>query len=236
MSIGFIILRHVNNEMTNQYWQHCYECIRQYYPEHKIIIIDDNSDESFITYKKMYNTTIIESEYHKRGELLPYYYYLKCKLFDTAVILHDSVFINKHIEFNVDKFKTLWTFKHNWDQHDDETIMISSYNDKQLLDFYNNKNIWNGCFGGMAIIKHDYLKEINCRYDISNLLEFVTSRHNRRSFERVIGCLLDGCLLRMDPREDSLLGDIHDYCNWGITFDEKQNYAHLPIIKVWTGR
>jgi hypothetical protein len=200
------------------------------------MIIDDNSDLSFITHKTIYNTTVIDSEYHTRGELLPYYYYLKCKLFDTAVILHDSVFINKYIDFTVEKFRSLWTFKHNWDQVDDETMLIALYNDDKLADFYKNKHLWDGFFGGMAIITHDYLKEINTRYDISILLEYVTSRYRRQSFERVIGCLLEGCLIRLDTRVDSLLGNIHDYCNWGVTFDQKENYQHLPIIKVWTGR
>ena len=33
-----------------------------------------------------------------------------------------------------------------------------------------------------------------------------------------------------------MLGDISKYCEWGIKFDDKDNYTHLPIIKVWTGR
>ena len=93
--IGFIILRHVNNKLTNKYWIHCYNCIRKFYKENKIIIIYDNSNYNFITNEKLYKTTIINSEYPKRGELLPYYYYLHNKLFDVAVIIHDSVFINK---------------------------------------------------------------------------------------------------------------------------------------------
>lgn len=36
---------------------------------------------------------IIRSEYAKRGEFLPYYYYLRTKFCETAVILHD--FYNK---------------------------------------------------------------------------------------------------------------------------------------------
>ena len=43
-SLGFIILRHVNSELTNKYWVNCYNCIRRHYPENKILIIDDNSN------------------------------------------------------------------------------------------------------------------------------------------------------------------------------------------------
>ena len=49
MSLGFIIIRHVNNDLTNKYWIHCYDCIRTYYPENSIVIIDDNSKQEYIT-------------------------------------------------------------------------------------------------------------------------------------------------------------------------------------------
>jgi len=243
--IGFIILRHVNNELTNKYWIHCYNCIRYYYPENKILIIDDNSNYNFITTKKLYKTTIINSEYPGRGELLPYYYYLHNKLFDIAVIIHDSVFINKYIDFNVEKYKLLWEFDHTWDQRDDETKMIHLFNDTELTHFYLNKNLWKGCFGGMTIITHDYLTFINNKYDISKLLSYVLNRYNRCSFERVIACLL-----QKNAEKNTLLENISSYCRWGISFDElyefhycscmnsskKDDFHHLPIIKVWTGR
>ena len=229
--IGFIILRHVNKELTNNYWILCYDNIRKYYPENFILIIDDNSNYNFITYKKLYKTNIIDSQYKGRGELLPYYYYLHNKLFDIAVIIHDSVFINKYIDFNVNKYKLLWEFEHKWDQKNDETKMINLFNDKELLNFYENKNLWKGCFGGMSIIRHDYLIDINNKYDLSKLLNCVLNRFNRCSFERVIACLL-----QINEKKETLLGNIHDYCKWKITFKEKDNYTHLPLIKVWSGR
>lgn len=62
--------------------------------------------------KKLYNSIIIKSKYPKRGELLPYFYYLKNKLFDKAIILHDSVFINKKLNLKFKKYKFLWEFEH----------------------------------------------------------------------------------------------------------------------------
>ena len=95
------------------------------------------------------------------------------KLFENAVILHDSVFINKYIDFNVTNYKFLWDFEHHYDQIEDETKMIEAFNNKELLDFYKDKTRWDGCFGGMSIINHDYLKFINSKYDIKKLLDFV---------------------------------------------------------------
>lgn len=230
-TIGFIILRHVNNELTNQYWILCYECIRKFYPENSIMIIDDDSNYEHITEKQLYNTIVINSDYKRRGELLPYIYYLKNKLFETAVIIHDSVFINKYIDFSVNKYKIIWDFEHNWDQIEDETKMIKLFNDEELLQFYENKDLWKGCFGCMTIIKHDFLTSINNKYDISKLLDCVLTRYNRCSFERVIACLL-----QINEKRETLFGNIHKYCKWELPFQEKDNTLHLPLTKIWTGR
>ena len=104
MNVGFIILRHVKSKFTDRYWKYSYDSIRKFYPENKIVIIDDNSKQQFLTNKKLYKTQIIKSEFPGRGELLPYYYYSKKKFFDTAVIIHDSVFINKKLDFNHNPF------------------------------------------------------------------------------------------------------------------------------------
>jgi hypothetical protein len=132
---------------------------------------------------------------------------------------------------NVEKYKFLWEFEHNWDQIEDETKMINIFNDLELNKFYENKNLWKGCFGCMTIITHDYLNYINNKYDISKLLDYVLNRYNRCSFERVIACLL-----QKEGKKETLLGNIHKYCNWGITFNEIDKYKNLPLIKHWTGR
>jgi len=179
----------------------------------------------------MYNTTIIQSKFPGRGELLPYYYYLQNKLFDTAVILHDSVFVNANIDFHVEKYAIMWEFEHKWDQIPDETRLIEVFNDEELLTFYKDKTLWKGCFGGMVVITHDFLTEVNTKYRISKLLGHVLTRHNRQSFERVIACLLQKI-----HKKTTLYGTIQSYMKWGTRFHQKQNFQHLPLIKVWTGR
>lgn len=230
MTTGFIILRHVNNEISHIYWNYSYDCIRKYYPEHPIMILDDNSTYPIQT-RFLYKTTIIQSEYPGRGELLPYYYYLHHKLFDTAVIIHDSVFFNSYIDLQVKKYKIIWDFEHHWDQIEDETRMILAFQDEELLHFYQDKSKWTGCMGGMSIITHDYLKEINQRYTISTLLPYVRNRYNRCSFERVIACLLQ----KNEPSE-VMLGDIHTYTEERYGIQNIDKYLHLPLIKVFTGR
>jgi hypothetical protein len=231
LTLGFIILRHVNSELTNQYWINCYKCIRALYPENLILIIDDASDNTYLTNEVLYKTTIINSEYPKRGELLPYFYYLQNKLFDTAVIIHDSVFINNRLDLSVDKYKFIWEFEHFWDNPADEIAMLKLFNDTELLNFFENKNLWKGCFGGMSIINFDYLYFVNSKYNLSKLLDCIVTRYTRSNFERVIGCLL-----QKEQRNPALLGNIMTYCPWDIKFDNKDNFKHLPLVKVWTGR
>ena len=99
-SYGFIITRHVNSEKTNKYWNHCVKCLRTLYPMKKIVIIDDNSNQLFLKSEFEYkNVEIINSEFKGRGELLPYYYYFKNKFFENAIIIHDSIFFHKRINF-----------------------------------------------------------------------------------------------------------------------------------------
>lgn len=237
MILGFIILRHVNSTTTNNYWQECYTHIRKLYPENKIVIIDDDSDYSLIVDMELSNTEIIDSEFKSRGELLPYYYYLKYKWFDTAVILHDSVFIKEYIDFSTEKYKLIWHFEHNWDQIDDEIRLINLLeNNIELLKFHSNKNLWKGCFGAMTSITHEYLKFIDEIHSIANLLDGIWTRYHRCSFERVFACMLQ---LHHTQYNLSLLGNIQNYYQNKLTYDRyiNKSYDHiLPMIKIWTGR
>ena len=238
--IGFIILRNVISSVTNEYWKECYRCIKRFYPKNRILIIDDNSNYSFVTNDPLDNTMVIQSEFPTRGEFLPYYYYLKTKFCETAVMLHDSMFIKKYIFFNVNNYKMLWdfgkesivddlSFKH-------QVLMLGALNSEKLNNFYNKKdlNVWRGCFGCMSVIKYDYLKRIDNEYRLASLIPYVTCRDARCAFERIIACLL-----QINLKEPSLFGSIHNYCRWGLSYDEyiKNKYSNrLPIIKVWTGR
>ena len=251
-TVGFIILRHVNNKITNMYWQLCYKRIRKFYPNNQIVIIDDNSNYQYITELPLTNTTLIQSEYPKRGELLPYIYYSKNKFFDIAVILHDSTFINKYINFSVDKYKFIWNFDHQWDNPYNELRLLKVFNNSNIINFYKKKNLWKGCFGGMCIINHDYLNFINNEFPLHLLIDKIITRNDRCSFERVIACIL-----QFYYKNNTLLGNINTYCKggggsrgigleswiWNNNVNPKNGnlnqiirYKNLPIIKIWSGR
>ena len=248
---GFIITRHVNSEKTNKYWNHSVRCIRRFYPFRRIIIIDDNSDYSFVKSDFEYkNTLFIQSEFKGRGELLPYYYLYKYKFFENAVILHDSVFFHKRIhfeQFNV-PVMPLWHFHFTEDSSNcirlasalkDSNIIIEkvSENTVQTMGFRNN-NIWHGCFGVQSYINLKFLSLIQEKYSLFNLLNLVISRNDRCSLERVMGAIFytECPSLYKSP---SLFGDILASGTWGYSFaqySKEYKYIKKPLVKVWTGR
>ena len=174
-SLGFIILRNVRDEVTGEYWKISYTCIRKFYPENHIIIVDDNSDYDYIDLnfqKNLYNTFVVRSDYPARGEILPYYYLLQYDIFSTACIIHDSVFINSQLNTQVETYKFLLEFScHTNAYREEETNMISVLdNNKEIMNYYKKSNIWKGCFGVMTIITKKHLTEINNKHNIFSLL------------------------------------------------------------------
>lgn len=254
MTFGFIITRHVNSEKTNKYWNQSVKLIRTYYPNNKIIIIDDNSIQDFV--KSDYNYTnleIIKSEYPKRGELLPYIYYLKYRWFDHAIILHDSVFIHKKINFENIHSPVLPLWHHSYDKENlGNLIRIASYlknftaikqkllgNEPNILGM--NKEKINLCFGVQSFISLKFLTHIEKKYNISNLINAIHCRKDRCGLERIMGLIF--CLeSRNLSKIGSLFGDIFNHPrHFNYTYDNYLNDFHkkrIPamFVKVWTGR
>jgi hypothetical protein len=237
MEQGFIILRHVDSEETNKYWITCYDNIRKFYPINKILIIDDNSNYNYVSKDKestLTNTIIINSEFKGRGEMLPYYYYIQNKLFDIAVVIHDSVFIQKYIDFGTEN-RFIWDFEHHCTNFVDNRRLIDLLkNNENINNLYNNYSLWKGCFGAMSIIKYDFLLTLEDEFNFSNLINHITCRNDRMSLERVFGLVFS----LKNTNKPSLLGNIHAYCRWGQTYQQYiEGQIHDgPFVKVWTGR
>lgn len=252
-SYCFIITRNVRCIKTNEYWNNCIKLLRYYYPYREIIIIDDNSNYEFVkSFYEYDNIRIIQSEYPKRGELLPYYYFLKYKFADNAVIIHDSTFIHKRLNFeklnninvlplwhfindneNINNTKNILRYlKNNYylnNKLNNEPIMTLSFNDK----FY-------GCFGCQCYINYNFLYNINIKYNLINLINVIKCRADRCCLERILGCIFYSeypLLLK----QKSLLGDIMKYHKWNYNYDDykadiKNGKIPKIILKVWTGR
>jgi hypothetical protein len=252
MTFGFIVTRHVTNEQTNRYWNLCVQSIRKFYPVKKIVIIDDNSDKTFIKNDYEYeNVFYINSIYPKRGELLPYIYLLKHEFFPCAVILHDSSFFQRRINF--EKLKgtcvlPLWHFSYR--ENITHCIKLATHLEnahlvKDKMDFnpveyfgFRSGDKWYGCFGVQSYISLGFLQQIQAKYRLTNLLPVILTREDRCCLERIMGAIFykESPALYNTP---SLLGNIWTYQEWGYSYQQymKNNkYARLPLVKVWTGR
>jgi len=241
--LGFIIIRHVNSRVSDYYWKECYRCIRKWY-DNPIMIIDDSSKTEFLHEDiVLTNCSVIRDKDHKgAAELLPYYYFHLLKPFDTAVILHDSVFIQQRVEFELDtkeSVRFLWTFTKQFDNEifhliDEMCMDIFYYYD--AMELYKKSSEWHGGFGVMSVIRWDFLDKLNRKHRLFDSILFkVRSRDHRSALERVLPLL---CYFNDPTIKSAFFGDIHSYMRWGTSFGEylTQDFTGLPIVKVWSGR
>jgi len=254
MSFGFIITRHVTCEKTNKYWNQNVKLLRLLYPARKIVIIDDNSNQEFVKSDYEYkNLTIINSEYHGSGELLPYIYFLKYNWFANAVILHDSVFFHKRIPFNkiTEPIIPLWHFKYDRENlpnllriarglKNNYPIVQRLMNSQNNVLGMNSNNDFVCCFGVQSFVNHRFLSHVENKYGFSNLVNFVKNRSDRCAMERIMGLLFTLEYPKL-LKYKSLFGNIHSIGNWGYSYDQyeenfKKNKVVKAVVKVWTGR
>lgn len=239
---GFVIVRHVNAPIINQYWQIAYQSIRKYY-DWPILIVDDNSVPEYLACEiELVNCTVVEGGHPKVGEFLGYYWFHQLHPFDKAIIIHDSVFINQCVPFeNVEECQFLWHFApyiFDRTEHVQEILKLFPQA-ADLLRFYITMD-WVGCFGVMAVITWDFLHTLNNEYNLfATLLPITQDRMSRCDVEQVFAiiCHHKTPKLSTNPMH-AILGNIHAYCPWDTHFDVylAGRLNHLPVIKVWTGR
>jgi hypothetical protein len=189
------------------------------------------------------NLTIVQSEYHGRGELLPYIYYLRNKWFENAVIIHDSVFF--HFTYNFEnvnrKFASLWYFGNNDSELYNILRVASNLNNNEIIKKYIlewKQNKWLSSQGAQTYINHNFLVYINKKYNIENLISVVLNRNDRATLERIMGILI----YIETKQTDTVFGDINNLYKAGrYTFDEymdsfSKKTIPRKIVKVWTGR
>ena len=257
MTFGFIILRHVNSDETNKYWNQSVKLIRTLYPNTQIVIIDDNSNHLYLKSEREYmNITIVQSEFPKRGELLPFIYFLKYKWFDYAVIIHDGTFIHKRIRFETFRHPVLplWHHPQDGDNISNSTRMVANLknnskiynklrrrNNVNILGMKTGADSGNLCFGCQCFINLRFLEMLESKYAITRLIKLVNCRTDRCTLERIFGFLFceEFSGLKNNP---SLFGEIfshyksfrYHYAEYINDFNEKK-IVH-PVVKVWTGR
>jgi len=223
---GFIITRHVTTETAAKYWVECVTRLRKFYPENPIVIIDDASLPRLIAPLQVANVTVVQSEFPKRGELLPYYYLLKYQWFDKAVILHDSVFVQQWIDFDAYSDQPLWCFYDNSDLVGVKSLVPHLKRASVLMTWVRPQ--MRGCFGLMAVVQLATVQQWQEECNFLELLKVVQSRPQRCALERVFGLFF---------AKPSIFGNIFRY-QYGLSYADYQRGRNRCkfIVKVWTGR
>ena len=240
INMGFIVLRHANDQTSARYWELCVERIRLHHPQAPIVIIDDHSEEGLIDEELQAsydNMLVINSTYPRgRGELLPYLYFVQHQWFETAVYIHDSVFLNRRIEWTTDEIMPLWHFTHDWNMPEKELAIIKKISHPEVVEnIFHQHQLWNGFFGGMCMMNVNFIKRVHRRHNLENLVEHIYNREMRMVFERIISCICTANMIKKMQKK-SFMGDIHKYCSFGLTYEQRLETAHLPMSKIWSGR
>lgn len=237
---GFVFNRNAVSPTTGQYWIECYQCIRKFYPDAPILIVDSFSDPQFISKFETENCTIVQSELEGSGYLSAYYYFHKLRPFDKAVIIHDSVFMKQTIDFDaVEDVRFMWSFTSTLkeDEAIERRMLGQLQGADRLLELYSDASQWHACFGCTSVITWDFLDKIKYIFD---LVPHVKTMVDRMCLERVMAVVMTDAqpILKQNP---SVLGrmDYESYFGIGMTWD--QYVAHHrdytgPAIKIWTRR
>lgn len=243
------ITRHMCNEVTSKYWIQNYENIRKFYKNIKVIIIDDNSKDEYLKNDKDYNIEIINTEHHGRGEILPYYYFSNSNGKKYALIIHDSIIMEKEIHNFIEEkeYISLWNFFPRTERK--KNVEYFDYLFKNELENINeyielfNTNEWRGVFGGMSIISNTLVCRLKDKYNIFEIcMRKIDKRKGRKVFERMLGLFLHKEGINT---YECLLGNIQHWCKfhynvwWDISIDkylssDKKNNCILS--KIWSGR
>jgi len=250
--IGFIVTRCVKKKEHNTLFQECYQAIRKFHPEVKIIFIDDNSDKSILENYDMNNVEIIQSEYPAAGEYLPYWYFLQRKMFKKAIFLQDSMILNTRIPYeDVTDFMYLYEmtkdignlYEITKDTNDGVKLLLDNTKIPTELNQFNEATNWKGCWGSTMVITDEYIQKLEDTIQISKWKDIINSRLLRVALERAIAICC--AYISRDKQKFSLFGDIsemhimkdpgNEKYNLNMYLEDKSRIKD-SIIKIWNTR
>lgn len=256
-TFGFIIPTYVTTEAHKSVLRDGLKKIRLYH-QNPIILIDDHSPLDISDIKNEFPDIFIEqSMFQGAGEMNPYIHFYTNKCFDVAVILHDSMHLNKALE-GIDLVKdikfiryftnhivqwswiqeprTEYNIQHGIVVHDDLIVhllkkVLSDKNQLFLnfcLDRYYKKRSWIGCFGIQTIIAHDFLKELQDKTNVLDFLVITNDRRNRCAMESIFA-LACHFIRDMEYLKDNTYDGLYYD---GITFPGKLNTVNFNKVSL----
>jgi hypothetical protein len=224
MTTGFIILRTTSEPI----WAECHKCIRLLY-DNPILILDRDDDTSIQPGTALTATKVLRMN-REGGRLLPLFYLYKIMPFDRAVILLDNMLIKKKIDISKDAM--LWVDRHDHQETDLETEILSLLGDDELISFY-RAGRWACSYMSSYCISLESLTKVMKRVDIFSVLDLMRKDRYRSAMDRVLSCLLQfmGIVDRLP-----IIGDIHLHENYGHYSIGEYNLKMIPdypILNIW---
>ena len=241
MKHTFVILRSVQTEENG--WYKCYQSIREYYPQHFIVIIDNLSNQRFLKSHDELNDDLLQIIFfaeNASGELLPFWYFWKEKWSEYMIFLHDSMYLNSPIDLK-EKDIMFWHFDARHGKTPLETEIHSMLrqlkNHTILLNTFESYE-WTGCFGSCCILSWNTVHTFATKYSLFTLLPTMVSRSKRKCLERIIGILF---FVEVNDEDKSYFGSVSKCPYFGYI---KPNEEHkivkwnklYPITKCFQGR
>jgi len=241
--VGFIVPRCVRKAQQNILYKDCYEAIRRYHPDLKIIFIDDNSDKEILEDHPMTNVEVIQSEYPGAGEYLPYWYMLKRKPFKKAIFIQDSMILNESVRYDdVNDYMFLYEIGNVTGYAEDTRNLLQQTKVPEELEALFDSGKWSGCWGSMMVITAEFIDRLEEKVGISAWVSSVRGRPMRIGLESAIGV---ACAF-VEPKEKvSLFGHVYEMNVMKYPGNEKRTLDMYladktgiqdSIIKVWNGR
>ena len=233
----FVILRCVKNLSYSKFWIYCYESIRKFHPNNKIIIIDNGSNYRFIQNVELKNTTLIQYNKNNSGEILPFYYFLQHKWSKYIIYLHDSMYLNRPLcaeKLNVEHFRFFWHFYPGG--HDNRrTInhqlnLLDNSEPLEKLFIKKNPQDWFGCFGLSCVMSLEFLEFIEEKHKFTNLVQHINNRNDRKGLERILGLLCS--YYHLDAVSDSYFGPVCVCPNFGKN-TYQDHICKTENVKLW---
>lgn len=217
--LGFIIPSYCDSDLHLAQLNRCIHSIRRFHPNETILVINDYSKVDISSITNQYNNIqIIDSPCKGAGDMVTYMVYRDHPLFKKAVIIQDSMALEKKIDRleTIDTIQYLWYFtnhrlhwsiieepqneyniSHNIKNHDDlvlhciDTLVQKEDFKKFAKDLYHEKDKWSGCFGCLSIVNYSFLEELNNKTGIIEILSQMNNNRLRRAAESIfaLACL-----------------------------------------------
>lgn len=193
----------------------CVESIRKYHPDHKIIVVDSNSDDlSYFDkleteYPDIYLYEARNNHYATNGHYLGYKYF--DPVFDFYYMIHDSLILKNRIDHVEDWPLTTVRYFNSpptpmgWDASGDD---LYDWAWPQVMNHMNFSipPTYKGVFGPMFFCQRHVMEEL----EKLGLFEILPKdKYQMCAMERIVGIALQR--LGYDPAEHSLQGEMVDF-------------------------